>query len=142
MMKKITGILLLAFVLSFSYAVQAQEKANDVYLTKSLVVEKTNMADLHNRAYNWVTTYYRTENRTVISREVDENLVGVGVEVPMKSGATLGYTIRFELKDNGYSYTISNLSMEENVEVKKHMDDLSTEIKEVMNPELKKVEKK
>ncbi|MCF8370987.1 MAG: DUF4468 domain-containing protein [Bacteroidales bacterium] len=140
-MKKISGILLLAFVLSFSYAVQAQVKVNEVYLTKSIVVEKTNLADLHNRAYTWVTTYYRTENRIVTAREIDENLVGVDVEVPMKSGATLGYTIRFDLKDNGYTYTISKLSMEENTEVKKYMDDLSTQIKEVMNPALKKVEK-
>jgi hypothetical protein len=138
-MKKISGILLLAFVLSLSYSVlQAQEKAVAVYVTKSLVVEKTNMADLHNRAYTWVTTYYRAENRTVTSREIDENRVGVGAEVPLKSGDTLGYTIRFDLKDNGYTYTISNLSMEENAEVKKYMDDLSTTIKEVMNPELKK----
>lgn len=142
-MRKLSGILLIAFVLSLSFSVlQAQEKGNDVYVSKSVDVNKTEASVLHNRVYTWLTTYYRTEGITITAREVDEVLTGLSVEVPLKSGATLGYSIRFDLKDDGYTYTISKLSMEENTEIKKYMDDLDTTIKGVMNPELKKSEKK
>ncbi len=134
-MKKIAGIVTIAILFCFSFSVlQAQEKAENIYKTNTTVVENTDMADLHARAYNWMTVYFRTDNREALSREIDENYVGLRVESPMKSGDMLNFNIRFNLKDNEYTYTIFELSVPENKEIQKMMDNLDVKIKEVMNP--------
>ena len=130
-MKKLTGALLFACILSISFtSLTAQEK--DAYMSKTTVVENTLQADLHDRAFNWLMTYFEQENRSVISRDIDEDLVSGKVKVPLKSGDNLEFDIRIDLKDNEYSYKLSHLSLKPTEEVKNYMDEVAVRIKRVM----------
>ncbi|MEA3443853.1 MAG: hypothetical protein U9R19_03920 [Bacteroidota bacterium] len=134
-MKKLTKIILLALIVSLSLSnMQAQEKAENVYITKTSLIENVKIADLHDRAYNWLMTYFDADGRSIIDRDIDEEFVSANVKVPLKSSTEqLQFNIRIDLKNGEYTYTFADLSIDsKNEEVKKYIDQVALRIKRTM----------
>ena len=129
-MKKATGILLLACMMVFSLSMNAQEKK--AYAEKTTKIENTQMADLHQRGYSWLNEYFGQAGKTIENKDVDENYFTATVKTQLATKGDLTFKIRFDLKDNEYSYKVSNLSMADNSEVKAFMEELEVRIKRAM----------
>jgi len=114
-MKKLISVLLVSmFVLSLT----AQQKTDKVYLTKTVKIEKADMAELHGRAYSWLSTYFHDQHRKVTERFIDEDLVGANVEVTLKTlSDKLNFKVTITLSDNEYTYTIANVNQKGNNEI-------------------------
>ncbi len=131
-MKKLISVLLVSlFVLSLS----AQHKADKIYLTKTIKVENADMAELHARAYSWLSTYFRDEHRKVTERFIDEDLVGANVEVTLKTlSDKLDFKFTITLSDNEYTYTIANVSQKGNANIiENYFSNVSKRIEKAMS---------
>ena len=130
-MKKFVSLLLVSM---FVFSLSAQKKADKVYLTKTVKIEKADMAELHGRAYNWLTTYFRDEHRKVTERFIDEDLVGANVEVTLKTlSDVLKFKVTITLSDNEYTYTIANVNQKGNAEIlENYFSNVSRRIEKAM----------
>ncbi len=137
-MKKLSKIFLLAILASVCFSsIQAQELESNIYISKTVQIANVDVVDLHHRANNWLATYFLSHDRTIVSRDIDEEFFNFDVKVPIASKADgLQFNIRIDLANGEYIYKIWNLSIDStNKKVKKTLDKVVASLEKTLSAE-------
>ena len=133
-MKKFVTFLFFSFIISsFSLTITAQGNLENVALTKTNAVEKTDIPELHLRAWDWAQNYFNDEQHKITNKDMDEDKIILNVDVVPNTQGNVTFNLVIDLKDSEYTYTISEVNSQlTSVETDNYLDEVGKRIERAM----------